>query len=290
MTLKASWKPSNETIKESNIFKMMLQNGFDNYQDFWEWSVNEKLEFWSQTIQALQINLHRNYSSIVSSTECVENSLWLEGAKLNIVDSCFQNNDEYPSITYQKKDGAINSISQGRLKSIINKIANGLKDLGINNGDFIAICMPMTVEAIAIYLAAIKAGNPVITIADSFTVNEIEVRLALTNPKIVFTQSNMLRMGKILPLYDKIIAAKAPKTIVVKNNDEQVALRKGDLYFNDFKSVNDNFESVIQDPNDTITVLFSSGTMGEPKAIPWNHTTPIKSASDGFYHQNIQKK
>ena len=133
MTLKASWKPSSKTIKKSNIFKMMLQNGFDNYRDFWEWSVNEKLEFWSQTIEVLQINLHRNYNSIVSSTENVENSLWLEGAKLNIVDSCFQNNDEYPSITYQKKDGRISSISQGRLKRTINKIANGLKDLRINN-------------------------------------------------------------------------------------------------------------------------------------------------------------
>ena len=149
--------------------------------------------------------------------------------------------------------------------------------------------MPKTVESIANYLAAIKAGNPVITIADSFTVNEIEVRLALTNPKIVFTQYDMLRMGKTLPLYGKIIAAKAPKTIVVKINDEQVALRKGDLFFNDFNSINDTFESVIQDPNDTITVLFSSGTTGDPKAIPWNHTTPIKGASDGFYHQNIQK-
>jgi len=289
MTLKASWTPSTETIKNSNIYQMMRQNGFDKYEDFWKWSVNEKSKFWSQTIKALNINLKHNYSSVISSSENTENAVWLKGAKLNIVDSCFQNNDEDPSIIYQKNTGPIRSVSQRELKSKVNQIANGLRDLGLKKGDFIAICMPMTVEAVAIYLAAIKAGNPVITIADSFTVNEIKVRLALTKPKVVFTQSKMLRMGKTLPLYDKIIAAKAPKTIVIKTANKRVTLRKEDLYFNDFKSANATFESVIQNPDDTITILFSSGTTGDPKAIPWNHTTPIKGASDGFYHQNIQK-
>ena len=289
MTLKASWKPSKETIKKSNIYQIMCKNGFDKYEDFWRWSVSEKSEFWSQTIETLNINLKHNYSSLLSTSENTENSVWLKDAKLNIVDSCFQNNEDYPSITYQKQNGTIESISQGLLKKIVNRIANGLKDLDINTGDFIAICMPMTVEAVAIYLAAIKAGNPVITIADSFTVNEIEVRLALTKPKVIFTQNNIQRMGKILPLYDKIIAANAPKTIVVKNNMERISLREEDLCFNDFQSDNDRFESVIQNPDESITVLFSSGTTGDPKAIPWNHTTPIKGASDGFYHQNIQK-
>ena len=27
---------------------------------------------------------------------------------------------------------------------------------------------------------------------------------------------------------------------------------------------------------------------GEPKAIPWYHSTPIKSAIDGYIHQDIQ--
>jgi len=34
-------------------------------------------------------------------------------------------------------------------------------------------------------------------------------------------------------------------------------------------------------------ILFSSGTTGDPKAIPWTHTTPIKAAMDGRFHQDI---
>ncbi len=38
----------------------------------------------------------------------------------------------------------------------------------------------------------------------------------------------------------------------------------------------------------TCNILFSSGTTADPKAIPWLHVTPIKAASDAFFHQNIQ--
>jgi acetyl-CoA synthetase len=36
-----------------------------------------------------------------------------------------------------------------------------------------------------------------------------------------------------------------------------------------------------------MNILFSSGTTGDPKAIPWTHAAPIKAASDGHYHQDI---
>ena len=34
--------------------------------------------------------------------------------------------------------------------------------------------------------------------------------------------------------------------------------------------------------------MFSSGTTGDPKAIPWSHTTPIKCAVDGYLHHDIR--
>src|SRR5688572_22989055 len=35
-------------------------------------------------------------------------------------------------------------------------------------------------------------------------------------------------------------------------------------------------------------ILFSSGTTATPKAIPWNHTTPIKAAADAYLHHDIR--
>ncbi len=289
MTLKTSWIPSENVIKKSNINKMMLQNGFTRYDDFWKWSVKNKSDFWSQTIDNLHIKFNKRFDSVLDVSDNVEQAHWLKGARYNIIDSCFQNNNNSIAVVFQKEKGKIEKITQKELESYVNRICNSLQESGLVKGEFIAIDMPMTLEAVAIYLAAIKAGNPVVTIADSFTANEIQVRLKITKPAILFTQDVLLRGGKTLDLYKKIKETDAPKTIVIKVSDEQIALRKKDLYFSDFLVDKDTFETVIQNPDDTITILFSSGTTGEPKAIPWTHTTPIKSASDGYYHHDIHK-
>ncbi len=289
MTRRVFWKPDEQTIKNSNIYQMMLQNSLKSYEDLWKWSIENKKIFWSQTVDNLGIKLQKKYNAIFDASRGIEQTQWLKGAQLNIVDSCFQNNDDAIAIIFQKENGEINQVSQKQLEQLVNKIANGLRHLGIEKRDSIAIDMPMTLEAVAIYLAGIKAGNPVVTIADSFTPNEIEIRLKITSPKLIFTQDVLQRAGKTLPLYEKIKATKSPKAVIIKVSDDEIPLREKDLYFKDFISQNDQFTSVIQNPDDIITILFSSGTTGEPKAIPWTHTTPIKGASDGYYHQNIQK-
>ncbi len=287
MTRKPYWKPSKETIEKSNIYKMMQQHGFDKYDDFWKWSVREKELFWAETVQNLGIQFQEKYTAILNTSEGVAHAKWLYNSKLNIVDACFQNEENSIAIIYQNEAGELQKITQQQLLSLVNQIANGFIEIGLKTGDRIAIDMPMTVEAVAIYLAGIKAGMPIVTVADSFTANEIEVRFKITNPKVVFTQDVILRNGKELPLYAKLVAINAPKTIVIKTSEEKNNLRENDSYWNDFLSDKTTFESVIQNPDDIITILFSSGTTGAPKAIPWTHTTPIKCASDGYYHQDI---
>jgi acetyl-CoA synthetase len=289
MNLKPDWNPTKEIIENSNIFKMMQKFNFNNYPNFWQWSITNKETFWKETVKNLNIHLHKNYTSILDVTEGIENAKWLKNAKLNIVDSCFHNNENATAIIFQKKGEKIQKITQKELLLLTNKIANGLLKLGLKKGDKIAIDMPMTVEAVAIYLAGIKAGMPIVTIADSFTPNEIAIRLKITEPKVIFTQDAIQRAGKTLPLFNKVIEANAPQAIILKVSENPIKLRENDIYWDEFLSNNKKFDSVIQSPEDIITVLFSSGTTGEPKAIPWTHTTPIKGASDGYYHQDIHK-
>ncbi len=268
----------------------MQKNGFDSYKEFWKWSADQKEDFWQQTVENLNIFFTKKYHSVLDISKGIEDPEWLKGARFNIVDSCFQNHDKAIAVIYQEENGKLQKVSQKELNILVNQIANGLRNLNIKKGDFIAIDMPMSLEAVAVYLAGIKAGNPVVTIADSFTPNEISVRLNITKPKLIFTQEILQRAGKNLPLYQKVIQAKGtPKAVVVKVKDSGVNLRENDLYFKHFLSDDQLFESVVQDPEDIITVLFSSGTTGEPKAIPWTHITPIKGASDGYYHHDIHQ-
>lgn len=284
-----SWIPDSETIKKTNVSKMMKQHYFSDYQTFWNWSVNHRATFWDATVKTLGIKLKKNYSQVVNLDNGVTQPEWLHGARLNIIDSCFKNDPKATAVVFQEENGALQKLTQAQLEQLVNKIANSFAEQQVSSGDCIAIDMPMTVEAVAIYLAAIKAGIKVATVADSFTPNEIAVRLEISDPKLIFTQDVLLRVGKTLPLYEKVKAAKGPKAIVIKATEEKIPLRNGDVYWHDFLSDNTDFESVSQSPEDVITILFSSGTTGAPKAIPWTHTTPIKGASDGYYHHDIQQ-
>lgn len=289
MPIQPHWTPTSNTIKNSHIYGMMQRHNNSNYHDFWKWSVENKEQFWKETVENLEIQFSKPYATILDISEGVENAKWLFGAKLNIVDSCFNNEDEAIVVTFQKEGEPIQVVTQKTLEILVNKIANSFSEFHVTCGDTIAIDMPMTFESIAIYLAAIKAGIKVATIADSFTIDEIAVRLKITNPKLVFTQDILERAGRTLPLYDKVVASEAKRVVVISIKKNAILKRDQDIFWEDFLSENAQFESIKLSSEETITILFSSGTTGEPKAIPWNHTTPIKGASDGYYHQDIHK-
>jgi acetyl-CoA synthetase len=249
-------------------------------------------------IQRLGIQFKRDFTEIADLSRGAEFPQWLVDAELNIADSCFNAPDDALALVFQPEGGALLTITYRELNSLTNRVANALTDAGFNPGDRIAIDMPMTAESVAIYLGIIKAGCVVVSIADSFAPHEIEIRLRLANAKAVFTQDYIPRAGKTLPLYAKVVAANAPKAVVLPSSvsisalnklaDCSTQLRDGDLTWEQFLSDRDEFGSVFRHPHDYTNVLFSSGTTGEPKAIPWTQTTPIKCAADGHLHHNIQ--
>ncbi len=284
------WFPSKEIIESSNIHAMMQNLAITSYEEFWKWSVANKKVFWEQTVANLDIHFEKPYSKIVDVSNGIENAEWLAGANLNIVDSCFQNTDTATAIVFQKEGGELEKVSQLALETLVNKIANGLVDFGLKPKDVVAIYMSMNLEAVAMYLAAIKAGCVVATIADSFSEEEIALRLQLTNPKLIVTQDAFVRSGRTHLLYKKCKEIARAPIVVVKTIADEIPLRKTDVWFGEFLSTQGEFQSVKCNPQDAITILFSSGTTGAPKAIPWDHTTPVKSASDAYYHHNIQKE
>jgi acetyl-CoA synthetase len=55
-------------------------------------------------------------------------------------------------------------------------------------GDAVAIDMPMTADAVVIYLGIVLAGCAVVSIADSFAAPEIAGRTRIAHTKAIFTQ------------------------------------------------------------------------------------------------------
>jgi len=287
--LSPAWTPSPEFIATTNIAWLMKRAGVDSCDALHAWSVQNREAYWAIAIGRLGIRFQTPYAQIMDPAQGIESPRWLPGAMLNIVESCFTAPANSPAIVYQKYTGALQIMTVGELEALTHRVARGLAQLGFKAGDAIAIFMPMTAESVAIYLGIIRAGCVVVGVADSFRPKEIAIRLHMAGAVAVFTQDVSLRVGKEAPLYGNIVEAEAPRAIVLAARESlSVELRSGDIAWSEFLGDAAPFEPVAREPSDPLNILFSSGTTGEPKAIPWTQTTPIKCAADAHFHQNIQ--
>ena len=278
-----AWRPTDEIVAHANLTTLMADGGFSFYEDLHRWTVLDPEGFWGEVIDQLGIVFTKPPEAVVSGP--ADDPTWLPGARMNIVDSCFTAPGDRTAVVFRRHDFN-HSMSYNELRSEVNRFANGLEAWGVRHGDRVAIAMPMSIESVVAYLGTVAAGAVVVSIADSFAADEIATRLRLTEPVLVVTQDAIQRAGKELPMYDKVVVAGAPACLVVETGAE-VSLRETDIAYAAFLSDETSFEAVASDPADHTNILFSSGTTGEPKAIPWTQITPIKAAMDGRYHQDI---
>jgi len=282
-----AWWPTVERVAGSNIGRLSGELGMMGFDELHRWSVENRAEFWRRTIHRLGIAFVREPEEILDASSDPADPRWLPGARLNIVDSCFQPTDcTIAVVTGREGSSAIDTVTYGELEALVDRFANGLAAQGFSPGDGIALFMPMNLECVAAYLGTIRAGCYVVSIADSFAAHEVGRRLEIGGATAIVTAVDFRRAGKRIALYDKVVEAGAPRAIVIPSDDSG-ALREGDVWWDDFLGDHSAARSVPADPHDLTNVLLSSGTTGDPKAIPWNHLTPIKAAADGHFHQDI---
>lgn len=283
------YQPSTASIASANMTAFQSETNCATVAALHRFSREHTEDFWQRMIKKLGIIFKQSPTAICDLTQGVTTPVWLPKASMNIADSCFTANSAATALIYEDEQHALQSMTYGELNALSNQMANSLVNLGLQQGDAIAIAMPMNPIAVAAFLGIIKMGGVVVSIADSFSSEEMSVRLNIARTKAVITQDFSNWGAKLLPLYEKMIHAHAPTCIVVSTASSPLSLRAGDIFYHDFLSANHQFTSAAKQPMDTCNILFSSGTTAAPKAIPWLHVTPIKAASDAFFHQNIQQ-
>ncbi len=279
-----AWWPDETTVEQANITQLQRALGLTSYADFYQWSVENKADFWETAINRLGIVFRHPYQQVIDLADGPEHPRWLPGARLNIGESCFQAPSEKTALVVRDEAGNEQRWTYAELDSLTQRVASGLTALGLTPGDRVGLYMPLSAEAVAAYLGIIRAGMVAVLIADSFSAVELKRRLTLADAQLLITVDAYAYNGKPLVVYDRVKQAQSPRTVVVAAGE--TSLRPDDLYWSDF--LDDSAAPTHEaSPDDLISILFSSGTTQEPKAIPWTHLTPIKCATDAHFHQDV---
>ena len=214
------WTPDETTVRRSNLQASMEAMGMGDYADFHAWSVRDRPAFWAHTLKQLGIVFTRPPDAMLDLAGGVRRPQWLPGAELNIVDSCFTTDPNRPAVITPSSDGSTLSVTTyGELERLVNRLANGLVDRGLAPDKAIALYMPLSLECVTAYLAIIRAGSRVVSIADSFPAGEVRSRMAIAGADCVVTMDHIVRGGKTIPLYDTVVEAGASTVIVVPTGD-----------------------------------------------------------------------
>ncbi len=268
---KPIWIPTQEYLKTSRFQNMLLSKGFQNFNEYHQWTIDNEAEYIRQNIENKKVVFDKQYREIFNYDE-QKRVTWLQDGKLNCYNTYFDS--EYlannHALVYSKDGNTIERVDYGSLKKLIDNVAISLINHGIRARDTIAICAHYTVESIAVFFAAIKIGCIINCVMGFLQKREIEDQLNTVPSKLIFTDDYHTELNEESPM-EKLSFVDSKKLILLSKKSCHHSEHL--LDWNQFLSDCDSLESPTYsyDIQETVYICFSSGTTSRPKAIPITH-------------------
>ena len=156
-----------------------------------------------------------------------------------------------------------------------NKIANGLRKLGINPGDKIAMILPNTPHFVLCYFAILKLGATVVPLNVLFKQQEIAYHLDDSDAVALIVWEGFL--AEAAQGFAKTAACK--NLLVAQGPGSTTELPPGAIALDALLADNPaTFDTHQTMPDDTAVILYTSGTTGRPKGAELTHFNMLFNA------------
>jgi acetoacetyl-CoA synthetase len=269
------WQPSADAVQRTTLARYVEWLGnerglrFDEYAELWEWSVSDLDGFWSSIRDFFGVRLDPPDAPVLGSTE-MPGAEWLPGTRVSYPEHIFRGKrDEDPAILHASELRELSTMSWGELRAQTAAIADGLRELGVGEGDRVVAYMPNISDTVAAFLACASIGAVWSAAAPEFGTRSVIDRFAQIEPKVMLAIDGYRYGGKD---HDRTavvdaIAAEVPSLERVV----RLGYLDGSGWEQGFLRVGAALEFAAVPFDHPLWVLYSSGTTGLPKPIVHGH-------------------
>jgi acetyl-CoA synthetase len=266
----------------------------EEYQKLYKQSIEDMEGFWDE--QAKSLDWFKPYDKVWEKTELFPGK-WFVGGKLNVSYNAIDRHvkagkgDKIALIWEADEPGHVRTFTYNELLKEVSKVANGMKKLGLKKGDRVTIWLPMVPELAIIMLACARIGVIHSIVFGGFSKEAVKDRIKDSDSRLLFTSDETLRAGKYYPKMADVaqIIGDVPTiehVIVVKRSGRDVPHTDKDIWYHDFiDGMSEESKPEEMDSEDTLFILYTSGTTGKPKGV--KHTTAGYILYTAFTHKVV---
>ncbi len=266
----------------------------EEYQKLYKQSIEDMESFWDE--QAKSLDWFKPYDKVWEKTELFPGK-WFVGGKLNVSYNAIDRHvkagkGERIALIWEADElGHVRTFTYNELLKEVSKVANGMKKLGLKKGDRVTIWLPMVPELAIIMLACARLGVIHSIVFGGFSKEAVKGRIEDSDSRLLFTSDETLRAGKYYPKMADVVqiidqVPTIEHVIVVKRSGREVPHTGKDIWYHDFiDGMSEECEPEVMDSEDTLFILYTSGTTGKPKGV--KHTTAGYILYTSFTHRVV---
>ena len=269
----------------------------EHYFKMYKKSIREPRKFWGR-IADENFTWYQKWDKVFEFDFQKAEFKWFVDAKVNITKNCIDRHlakrGEKTAIIFEPNNPAeeAQQISYNELYVRVSKMANVLREQGIQKGDRVCIYLPMIPELSVAVLACARIGAIHSVVFAGFTASAVAARINDSECKLVITSDGSFRGNKSIDLKGIVDDAldKCPSVqhvLVVKRTNTAVNMKEGrDLWLQPLlDAALDNNVAEIMDAEDPLFILYTSGSTGKPKGMV--HTTAGYMVYTAYTFKNV---